>query len=218
MHLGLIGTKKGMTRIFDDKGVAIPVTVIDISGNSIVQVKEKSGKDGYSSVQLGRGAQKESRMTKPELGHLKKHGAEPLSHLREVRLKDDAAVASAKAATLDATLFAVGAYVDVLGVTKGKGFTGVMKRYDFNGQPATHGHMMHRRTGAIGCRSTPGLVWKNQKMPGHHGCYNRTVQNLIVVQSRVEDGVILVRGAIPGHNNSQVYVRPAIKRTPHAKA
>lgn len=151
-------------------------------------------------------------MSKPLLGHFKKAGVAPKRVLKEFRVTADEQLPAADAA-LGPELFEAGQYVDVIGVTKGKGFQGVVKRYGFQGQPATHGSMMHRRTGAIGCRSTPGLVWKNQKLPGHDGVRRRTIQNLQVVQARPEDGVLLIRGAIPGAPGSYVVVRPSKKKS-----
>lgn len=215
MSIGLIGRKLGMTQVYNDKGEAVCVTVVDVAGNKIVQVKQKAGKDGYSAIQVGFNDQKEKRMSKPALGHFKKHNSAPKTVLREFRVTADELLPAADV-ELGAGLFANGQHVDVIGTTKGKGFQGVVKRHNFSGQPATHGHMMHRRSGSIGCRLTPGLVWKNQKMPGHDGVDRRTVQNLTVVQSRPEDGVLLISGAVPGNKGSIVIVRPA-KKKPAAK-
>jgi large subunit ribosomal protein L3 len=217
MALGLIGKKLGMTKVYTDKGEAVAVTVLDVSGNSITQVKTKAGRDGYSAIQVGYGDQKEFRVTKPLLGHFKKAGSTPKKVLKEFRVTSDDQLPAADA-TLDASMFSVGQWVDVIGTTKGKGFQGVVKRWNFAGQPATHGHMMHRRPGSIGCRLTPGLVWKNQKMPGQDGVDRVTTQNLKVVQSRPEDGLLLISGAIPGNKGSIVVVRPAKKKpAPAAK-
>lgn len=212
MSLGLIGKKLGMTKVYTDKGEAVAVTVVDVSGNTVIQVKRSDGKDKYTAVQVGYGEQnKPERMTKPLLGHFKKHGVEkPKRIVKEFRLTGDDKLPAADA-KLDASIFSNGQVVDVIGNTKGKGFQGVVKRWNFSGQPATHGHMMHRRTGSIGCRLTPGLVWKNQKMPGHDGTTRCTVQNLVVVQSRPEEGVLLIKGALPGNTGSIVVVRPGKK-------
>lgn len=215
MSLGLIGRKLGMTQVYTDKGDAIAVTVVDVSGNQVVQVKTSAGKDGYSAVQVGFGEQKEFRLSKPAVGHFKKHGASPKRIVREFRVDSDEQLPAADT-KLGAEMFAAGTWVDVIGTTKGKGFQGVVKRYRFAGQPATHGSMMHRRPGSIGCRLTPGLVWKNQKMPGHDGVDRRTTQNLKVVQSRPEEGVLLISGSVPGNKGSIVIVRPA-KKKPAAK-
>jgi len=211
MAIGLIGKKLGMTKVYTDKGVAIAVTVVDVSGNVVIQTKQTSGKDGYSAIQLGYEDRKESRMTKPLLGHFKKHGAEPKRIVKEFRVASDALL-PAEDAKIDASLFSDGQWVDVIGTSKGKGFQGVVKRWNFAGQPATHGHMMHRRPGSIGCRLTPGLVWKNQKMPGHDGVDRVTTQNLKVIKSRPEEGLLLISGSIPGNKGSIVVVRPAKKK------
>ena len=212
MSLGLIGKKLGMTKVYDAKGDAISVTVVDVSGNTILQVKRSDGKDKYSAVQVGYGDQlKDSRVSKPLLGHFKKHGCTTAKRIvKEFRLASDEQLPAADA-KLDASIFSNGQVVDVIGNTKGKGFQGVVKRWNFAGQPASHGHMMHRRPGSIGCRLTPGLVWKNQKMPGHDGTTRCTTQNLVVVQSRPEEGILLIKGALPGNTGSIVVVRPGKK-------
>lgn len=216
MSLGLIGRKLGMTQVYTDKGDAIAVTVVDVTGNQVVQVKTKTGKDGYAAVQVGYGDQKEVRVSKPLNGHFKKHGTTPKRIVREFRVDSDEQLPAADA-KLGADMFTAGSWVDVIGTTKGKGFQGVVKRYRFAGQPATHGSMMHRRPGSIGCRLTPGLVWKNQKMPGHDGVDRRTTQNLKVVQSRPEEGVLLISGSVPGNKGSIVIVRPAKKKPAEKK-
>ena len=213
MSLGLLGKKVGMTRVFDkEAGIMIPVTVVDVAGNEFVQ-KKTSESDGYSAVQVAYGDQKEFRLTKPAAGHLKKHGASAKKLVQEFRFDSDADLPNTEEAHPGAALFEEGQTVDVIGTTKGKGFQGVVKRYNFAGQPDSHGHMMHRRPGGIGAGTWPGRVWKNKKMPGRHGVYRRTVQNLKVVQVRPEDGVVLISGAVPGHKGAYVTVRPAIKST-----
>jgi len=210
MSLGLLGKKLGMTRLFDEQaGAMIPVTVIDVSGNTILQTKTPD-KDGYSAVQIGYGDQKEFRVSKPALGHFKKSGSTPKRFIREFRFEEGAALPETHPGV---ETFTAGQWVDVIGDSKGKGFQGAVKRHGFGGLRMTHGSMMHRRTGAIGCRSTPGRVWKNQKMPGRMGGTRITVQNLKVVAVRPEDGVILVSGAVPGTKGSYVTVRPAKKKT-----
>ena len=213
MKIGLLGKKIGMTRFYDDKGKATPVTVIEAGGNTALQIKTEAS-DGYSSVQVGFDAQKEQRVTKPLLGHFKKANSEPKKFIREFRLQEGASLDAT--VDLNVSQFAVGEVVDVVGRSKGKGFQGVMKKHNMSGQPMSHGHMMHRRNGAIGNRSTPGRVWKNMGMPGHLGDERVTVQNLKVVQVRPEEGVILISGAVPGANGGYVIVRPAIKGQPEA--
>ena len=213
MKIGLLGKKIGMTRFYDDKGKATPVTVIEAGGNTALQIKTEAN-DGYSSVQVGFDAQKEQRVTKPLLGHFKKANSEPKKFIREFRLQEGASLDAT--VDLNVSQFAVGDVVDVVGRSKGKGFQGVMKKHNMSGQPMSHGHMMHRRNGAIGNRSTPGRVWKNMGMPGHLCDERVTVQNLKVVQVRPEEGVILISGAVPGANGGYVIVRPAIKGQPEA--
>ncbi len=213
MKIGLLGKKIGMTRVYDDKGKATPVTVIEAGGNTALQIKTEDS-DGYSSVQVGFDAQKPQRVTQPLLGHFKKASSEPKKFIREFRLPEGTALEGA--VDLNVSQFAVGDVVDVIGKSKGKGFQGVMKKHNMAGQPASHGHMMHRRNGAIGNRSTPGRIWKNMGMPGHMGDERITVQNLRVVQVRPEEGVILISGAVPGANGGYVVIRPAIKAQPEA--
>jgi large subunit ribosomal protein L3 len=204
-----------MTRVYDDRGRATAVTVIDVSANSLLQVKTPE-KDGYSAVQVGFDAQKESRMPKPELGHFKKAGSEPKRFIREFRLEQSEKPADDL--SLAPTLFKQGQLIDVIGRSKGKGFQGIMRKCNADGQGASHGSMMHRRPGAIGMRSTPGRIWKNQSMPGHMGDEQVTVQNLRIVQVRETDSALLVAGAVPGPTGGYVIVRPAIKHPVGAMA
>ena len=208
MKIGLLGRKLGMTRVYDDKGRATAVTVIEAGGNTPLQVKTTE-KDGYAAVQVGYHSQKEQRVTQQLLGHFKKHGSEPKKLIREFRLPDGTSFEGE--IDLRVTQFAVGDPIDVIGQSKGKGFQGIMKKHNTKGQGASHGSMMHRRPGAIGMRSTPGRIWKNQSMPGHMGDERVTVQNLRVVQVREEDNCILVSGAVPGATGCYVVVRPAKK-------
>lgn len=208
MKIGLLGKKIGMTRVYDDKGNATPVTVIEAGGNTALQIKTTDA-DGYAAVQVGYDNQKEQRVTQPLLGHFKKAGSEPKKLVREFRLPDGTAIE--RAVDLNVSQFSAGDVVDVIGRSKGKGFQGVMRKHNMSGQPMSHGHMMHRRNGAIGNRSTPGRIWKNMGMPGHMGDERITVQNLRVVQVRPEEGVILISGAVPGANGGYVVVRPAKK-------
>ncbi len=211
MSLGLLGKKIGMTRVFDkEAGVMIPVNVIDVSGNEFLQVKTTET-DGYAAVQIGYDEQKEQRLNKAKLGHIKKNDGTAKKQIKEFRFASDADLPNTEEAHPGAAVFTDGQTVDVIGTTKGKGFQGVVKRYNFAGQPDSHGHMMHRRPGGVGAGTWPGRIWKNKKMPGRHGQYNRTVQNLKIVQVRPEDNVILVSGAVPGPNGGYVTVRPAIK-------
>jgi large subunit ribosomal protein L3 len=197
-----------MTRVYDDRGRATAVTVIDVSANSVLQVKTVEA-DGYSAIQAGFDVQKEQRVPKAELGHFKKAGSEPKRFIREFRLADNEKPAPDFA--FSPGIFKQGQLVDVIGRSKGKGFQGIMRKHNADGQGASHGSMMHRRPGAIGMRSTPGRIWKNQSMAGHMGDEQVTVQNLRIVQVRETDSALLVAGAVPGPTGSYVLVRPAIK-------
>jgi large subunit ribosomal protein L3 len=213
MKIGLLGKKVGMTRVYDEAGKATPVTVIEAGGNTLLQVKTEE-KDGYCGVQVGFDTQKPQRVTQPLLGHFKKASSEPKKQIKEFRLPDGTKIEGEL--DLSVSQFATGDWVDVIGQSKGKGFQGVMKKHNMDGQGASHGSMMHRRNGAIGNRSTPGRIWKNMGMPGHMGDERVTVQNLRVVQVRPEEGVILISGAVPGANGNYVVVRPAKKAKPEA--
>jgi len=207
MSIGLLGQKIGMTSVYDDTGRLHPVTVI-ATGDNVLLRRLTNESDGYSAVQVGFGTQKESRVTKAELGNFKKAGVGPQRIVREFRLKANLPEGEVN---LSVTQFQPGDFVDVIGRSKGKGFQGVMKKHNFAGQGAAHGSKTHRRNGAIGNRSTPGRIWKNMGMPGHLGDERVTVQNLQVLQVREADKVILVSGAVPGANGSYVIVRPAVK-------
>jgi large subunit ribosomal protein L3 len=209
MKIGLLGRKIGMTRVYDATGKATPVTVIEAGGNTVVQVKNPET-DGYSAVQVGFDSQKESRATKPLIGHFKKANSDPKKFVREFRLPDGTKVDGDL--NVSVNQFQPGEFVDVIGRSKGKGFQGVVKKHGFAGQPAAHGSKTHRRNGAVGNRSTPGRIWRNMGMPGHMGDDRVTVQNLRIVQVRPEENVILVCGAVPGSNGSYVVVRPAKKK------
>src|SRR2546429_1926257 len=207
MSIGLLGQKIGMTSVYDANGRLHPVTVIAVGDNALLR-RLTSDNDGYSAIQVGFGSQKESRVNKAELGVFKSANSEPKRFVREFRLGIDLPEGEVN---LTVTQFQPGDYVDVIGRSKGKGFQGVMKKHNFHGQGAAHGSKTHRRIGAVGNRSTPGRIWKNQGMPGHLGDERVTVQNLQVMQVREADNIILVSGAVPGANGSYVIVRPAIK-------
>src|SRR6267378_3019561 len=207
MSIGLLGQKIGMTNVYDEKGRLCPVTVI-AAGDNILLRRLTEENEGYLAIQVGFGAQKESRVSKPLLGEFKKAGVEPQRFVREFRLRNDLPEGDVN---LSVTQFQPGDFVDVIGRSKGKGFQGVMKKHNFDGQGAAHGSKTHRRNGAVGNRSTPGRIWKNMGMPGHLGDERVTVQNLRVMQVREAEKVILISGAVPGCNGSYVVVRPAIK-------
>jgi large subunit ribosomal protein L3 len=207
MSIGLLGQKIGMTSVYDARGRLCPVTVIAAGDNILLRRLTKEN-DGYSAVQIGFGEQKESRVSKALLGEFEKAGVQPQRFVREFRLQNDLPEGQID---LSVTQFQPGDFVDVIGRSKGKGFQGVMKKHNFAGQGAAHGSKMHRRIGAVGNRSTPGRIWKNQGMPGHMGDRRVTVQNLQVLQVRETEKTILVSGAVPGANGSYVIVRPAVK-------
>lgn len=213
MSIGILGKKVGMTRIFDESGTAVAVTVIEAEPNEVTQVKTME-KEGYNAVQLSTGTAKAKNTTKPMQGHYAKAGVSNKHKSIEFRVNGEALPEMGAAFGVD--VFKEGQMVDIIGLSKGRGFQGVVHRYNFAGQPDTHGSMMHRRTGAVAAGSTPGRLWKNQKMPGHMGNRKVTVQNLKVMQVRGEDRVILVKGAIPGAKGSYVVVRDAIKGQPTA--
>jgi large subunit ribosomal protein L3 len=204
----LLGKKIGMTQVYDGENNLVPVTVVQAGPCPVTQVKT-AAKDGYDAVQIGFGEQKESRLSAAELGHLKKAGVSPVSHLQEIRLAGAAEVKVGDVFTVEK--FTAGQMVDVIGTVKGRGFQGVMKRHDMAGQPDSHGHMMHRRIGSIGMRQTPGHVFKGKRMPGHMGSVQRTAQNLRVVQVLAEKNLLLIKGSFPGANGELVLVRPAKK-------
>ena len=209
MKTTLIGKKIGMTQVYNEENVLVPVTVIEAGPCAVLQVKTVES-DGYNAIQIGYGTRKEKNTSKAQLGHFKKSGAAPVAEIREVRLTEAPEVEVGASLTVDA--FKDAAKVDVIGTVKGRGFQGVVRRWNMDGQPASHGHMMHRRPGSIGMRQTPGHVVKGKKMPGHMGQVRRTVQSLKVVQVISEKNLILVKGSIPGANGTTVLVRSAIKQ------
>jgi large subunit ribosomal protein L3 len=218
---GLIGKKVGMTQVFTEDGSLVPVTVIDASTCTVVDLRTPE-RDNYSAVTLGFGEVKEKRLTRAQLGTFKKAGTALRRHLKEFRITPEEATGFTVGQPVRVDLFAKGELVDVTGVSKGRGFQGVMKRWNFRGYGQTHGtHEYRRHPGAIGQRKTPGRVYPNKKMPGHYGVDQVTTQNLTVVDVDVEKGLLLVKGAIAGHSDGLVYVRPAVKpalRARHAKA
>ncbi|CAM3396596.1 50S ribosomal protein L3 [Corallococcus sp. ZKHCc1 1396] len=209
---GLIGKKIGMTQVFNDEGNLVPVTVIDVN-TCLVVGKRTPEKDQYSAVTVGFGEIREKLLNKPQLGFFKKASATPRRHLREFRVTAEEAAAFNVGDAVKADMFAKGELVDVTGVTKGRGFSGVMRRWSFKGsQTKTHGtHEYQRHPGAIGQRKTPGRTYPNKKMPGHYGVERNTTQNLTVVDVDVEKGLVLVKGTVAGHNDGIVIVRPSIK-------
>ncbi len=212
MISSLLGKKIGMTQVYDAQNVLVPVTVVEAGPCTVVQVKT-SATDGYNAVQIGFASKKPKNTSKAELVHAKKGGLETAPRvLSEVRLAEAPALKVGDVVTV--TSFTEEQLVDVIGISKGKGFQGVVRRFGAAGGPATHGSMFHRRIGSIGMRQTPGRTWKNQAMPGHMGSERRTVQNLRVVKIIADKNLILLKGAIPGANGDDVIVRSAIKGQP----
>jgi large subunit ribosomal protein L3 len=210
MPLGLIGKKLGHTRVYDASGVLHPVTVVLVGPNRVLQVKSQAGKDGYNAVQLGFDDQKEQRLTKPVLGHIKKHNGVAVKRIKEFR---NFTKEVKPGETVGATLFAPGDFVDAIGTSKGRGFEGVVKRHRFAGGCATHGAKgWKRRSGAIGQRLFPGTVMRGMKMPGHMGQVTRTAQNLEVIQVRDADNLLLIKGSFPGAEGDYVVIRESKKR------
>lgn len=210
MKIGIVGRKCGMSRVFTDEGASVPVTVIEVEPNRVVQMKSEET-DGYTSVQVTTGTRRVSRVTKAQAGHYAKAGSEAGRGLWEFRLgADQEAPEVGGALTVDQ--FEVGENVDVSGVSKGKGFAGVIKRWNFQMQDATHGNSLaHRAPGSIGQNQTPGRVFKGKKMAGHMGSRNNTTQNLEVIRVDAERNILLVKGAVPGATGGTVIVRPAVK-------
>jgi large subunit ribosomal protein L3 len=208
MTKGLIGKKLGMTQIFSDEGVAVPVTVIEVVPSVVIQKKTKES-DGYDAVQLGYGRIKQRNVTKALQGHFKKADKGLFRVLREFNMNPADCEPGQE---FNAEIFAPGDYVDVVGTTKGKGFAGVIKRHGFSGGRATHGSMFHRAPGSIGASADPARVFKGTKLPGHMGCDRKTVQNLLVWAVRLDINVIMLRGAVPGGKNGFVMIKPAIKK------
>lgn len=215
MRTGLIAKKLGMSRIFDVDGTHVPVTVLQVDGLEVVATKTQE-KDGYTSVQLGCGAVKEKNLSKPLKGYFAKANVEPKKKLAEFRVSEDCLLSVGD--KLSVEHFVPGQYVDVCGTSIGKGFAGVMKRHNFAGLEASHGvSISHRSHGSTGQRQDPGKVFKGKKMAGHMGDERVTVQNLKVVSIDADKGLIMVKGGVPGSENTWVYVTDAVKKTSSVK-
>lgn len=208
MKKGLIGRKLGMTQIFAEDGSAVPVTVIEADPSVIIQKKTKDT-DGYEALQLGYGRVKKKSVTKPLQGHFAKADRGYFSVLREIR-GDVEGYAVGDEIKVD--IFKAGDFVDITGISKGKGFAGGVKRHGFRGGRATHGSMFHRAPGSIGASSDPSRVFKGKRLPGHMGCERRTVQNLLVVAVRPEENTLLVKGSVPGTRRGILFIRQAVKK------
>lgn len=209
--LGLVGRKIGMTRIFTEDGESIPVTVLDMTGNRITQVKTEEN-DGYNAIQVAFGSKKPSRVSKPLAGHYAKAGVEAGEMLKEFHIEADKLGEMTVGTTLSVEMFTAGQKVDVTGVTIGKGFAGAIKRHHFSSNRASHGNSVTTRApGSIGNRQDPGRVFPGKRMAGHLGDVQRTTQNLVVARIDVERQLLLVRGAVPGAKGGKIIVRPAVK-------
>ena len=211
MKIGLIGRKRGMTRVFTEEGASIPVTVIEVDPNRVTQVKT-GDTDGYRSIQVTIGARRASLVNKPEGGHYAKAGVEVGEGLWELRLPEGSDDEIEAGAELNVEMFEAGERVDVTGTSKGKGFAGTVKRHNFRMQDATHGNSLsHRAPGSIGQCQTPGRVFKGKKMAGQMGDERVTTQNLEVVRVDAERNLLLIKGAVPGASGGAVMVRPSVK-------
>ena len=211
MTIGLVGRKLGMTRVFTEDGVSIPVTVIEVEANRVTQVKSLES-DGYVAIQITTGTKKANRLNKAEAGHFAKAGVDAGRGLWEFRLNESEAADVAVGAELNVGVFTDVKKVDVTGTSKGKGFAGTVKRWNFRTQDMTHGNSRsHRVPGSIGQNQTPGRVFKGKKMAGHLGNERVTVQCLDVVRVDVERNLLLVKGAVPGATNGDLIVKPAVK-------
>lgn len=207
MTIGLVGKKAGMTRVFSEDGQAIPVTVIEVPTHLVAQIKTQET-DGYQAIQVSYGEKKASRVSKPAAGHFAKAGVQAGRGLLEFRTEEEFTVG----AELTVSRFEDGQKVDVTGTSKGKGFQGGVKRWNFQMQDATHGNSLsHRAPGSIGQCQTPGRVWKGKKMAGHMGSEQVTTQNLEIIRVDVERGLLLVKGAVPGATGGDLIVKPAVK-------
>ena len=212
--MGLLGRKVGMSQMYDSNDNLFGVTIVDVSGNTVLAVRSEDGSDGYNAIQLGIDEQKEARVNQPDMGNFRKAGVSPRKFVREVRLsKDDASSYAVGQDIAPADVFSADAWVDVVGTSKGRGFAGVMKRHNFAGFIRSHGtHEYFRHGGSIGTRLTPGHVLKGKKMPGQYGNKRKTVQNLKLIKVDAERGLLYIRGGVPGPNGGYVMVRKAIKK------
>ena len=211
MSIGLLGRKVGMTRIFTDDGDSVPVTVVDVSNNRVVQVKTPE-RDGYSAVQVAFGERRASRVVKPAAGHFARAGVQAGTALREFRLEQPADDSLKAGSSVDVEVFKVGQKVDVSGTSQGKGFAGVIKRHNFGSNRASHGNSVsHNKPGSIGQNQDPGRVFPGKRMAGHLGDVRRTVQNLEIVRIDKERQLLLIKGAVPGARGGHLSVRAAVE-------
>jgi len=211
MNIGIVGTKQGMTRLFTEEGTSIPVTVVSVFPNIITQVKTDSS-DGYNSVQVTFGSKKEKHLTKSELGHFNKFKTPPGEGLWELQIESEDLENLTPGSEIGLDQFEIGQKIDITGTSKGKGFAGTVKRWNFQMQDATHGNSLsHRAPGSIGQCQTPGRVWKGKKMSGHMGFQRKTIQNLEIMGVDIEKNLLLVKGSVPGSNGTHVVVKPSVK-------
>lgn len=211
MSLGLVGRKIGMTRMFTDDGVSVPVTVVDVSNNRVTQIKTPQT-DGYSAVQVTFGKRRATRVSKPQAGHFAKAGVEAGQVSREFRITDDVVANFTLGKQVGVDIFQVGQLVDVTGVTQGKGFAGAIKRHHFSSQRASHGNSRsHNAPGSIGQAQDPGRVLPGKRMAGHLGAVQRTTQKMEIVRIDAERQLLLVKGAVPGSKGGDLIVRPSVK-------
>ncbi len=204
MHRGLLGRKLGMSSLFSPEGQQVPVTVLEVGPCVVTQVKTRAT-DGYDALQVGFAEKRGKRINKPVEGHLKKSGGQAYAFLREISVDDPSEYTLGQALTVD--MFQVGERVDISGVSKGRGFSGVVKRWGFHGGGATHGSMFHRAPGSVGASATPSKIIKGRKMPGHHGNQRVTVRNLEIVDIRPDQHLLIIKGAVPGCRSGLVEVR-----------
>lgn len=211
MTIGLVGKKKGMTRVFTEDGTSVPVTVVEVNPNRVTQIRTEET-DGYTAIQVTSGNRRTSLVNRPQAGHFAKAGVEAGEGLWEFRLSSDEMAGLEVGSEISVNHFEPGQRVDVSGTSKGKGFAGVIKRYNFRMQDATHGNSLsHRAPGSIGQCQTPGRVFKGKKMAGHMGSERVTTQNLEVVRVDADRNLLLIRGAVPGAPGGHVFVRPSVK-------
>ena len=207
MSKALIGKKREMSQIFNDQGAVVPVTIIEAGPCAVTQVKRADGPDGYNAYQIS-GIERSKNVPKPQLGHFKKAGVKPAFSMREVRFEGEPALKVGDAITVEA--FAVGEMVDVQGHTKGRGFAGGIKRHGFSGGPGAHGTKFMREGGSVGQNTSPSHIWPGKRMAGHLGNEKVTARNLLIVKVDKERNLLYVRGAVPGHPEAEVFVRPAV--------
>jgi large subunit ribosomal protein L3 len=211
MSLGLLGRKIGMTRVFTEDGEAVPVTVVDVSNNRVVQIKTPQT-DGYCAVQLAYGRRRPSRVNRAIAGHYAKAGVEAGQTLREFRVSPEELSRLKVGGAVGADIFRIGQKVDVSGISQGKGFAGVIKRHNFSSNRASHGNSVsHNKPGSIGQNQDPGRVFPGKRMAGHMGAARRTAQNLEIIRIDVERQLLLIKGALPGSRGGSVAVRPAVR-------